>query len=117
MKTDACLARELIGSNTPGKKNRGRNLNEFPKGKYRVIWRKAKGGGFFPALKERKGEGGGDERTEKKERSATFLKVPCSKKKTSSDRTTSPLSLVEQGICSVLSLWIHLHIQGEDMKI
>lgn len=46
MKTDACLARELIGSNTPGKK-KGRNLNEFPKGKYRVIWRKAKGGGFF----------------------------------------------------------------------
>lgn len=63
MKTHACLARQLIGPNTPGKK--GRNLNEFPEGKERLIRRQARGGGF-PALKEGEGERGGDERIEKK---------------------------------------------------
>lgn len=55
---------------TPQEK--GRNLNEFPKGKYRLIWRQARGGGF-PALKESEGERGGEERTEKKEGSAIYL--------------------------------------------
>lgn len=61
---------------TPQEK--GRDLNEFPKGKYRLIWHRARGGGF-PALKEYEGERGRDERTEKEERkecNLPFLKVP-----------------------------------------
>lgn len=56
---------------TPQEK--GRALNEFPKGKYRLIWHQARGGGF-PALKACEGERGGDEKTGKKEKSAIY---PC----------------------------------------
>lgn len=48
-------------------RKKGRDLNKFPKGKYRLIWHQARGGGF-PALKECEGERGGAEKTEKKER-------------------------------------------------
>lgn len=43
---------------------KGRDLNEFPKGKYRLIWHQARGGGL-PALKERERERGGDDWEEK----------------------------------------------------
>lgn len=90
---------------------KGRGLNEFPKGKYRLIWHHPRGGGF-PALKECEGERGGAEKTEKKEKESNlpFLKVPFLKKHLQDSTILFLRDSTVNLLCSILSGLIHLRI-------